>query len=154
MKDNHLNDVEIQQFLFQENQLSSDISDHIQQCAECRNKTEQYKLIFNLVRVQEKPVFDFKLEELVMQKIHLGKPWFSFGLSLFYLFVFIAVPIAGVSIYLFSTLLSYLLEGFAPILLYLIITTVLIIMLFQCADTYIQYNNRMKALDFYQELQH
>ena len=96
MKDNHLNDVEIQQFLFQENQLSSDISDHIQQCAECRNKTEQYKLIFNLVRVQEKPVFDFKLEELVMQKIHLGKPWFSFGLSLFYLFVFIAVPIAGV----------------------------------------------------------
>ena len=121
MRNKHLDEIEIQQYLFEEHNFPPDIDEHIKHCKECRIRAEQYRLIFELVRDQKKPVFDFMLDKLVMKLVNENKTEYSFGKILIYYIVLIAVPVTAAAIYLFRTTLSDLLTGLAPILIYLII---------------------------------
>lgn len=149
MTNKHLNEIDIQEYLLNETYTNTEIIEHIQHCEECRLKAEQYKLIFEVLKIQEKPIFDFNLADLVLKQLPGNKPEFQFGKFFVYCLVLIVAPIIGVLIYLFSTSLSGLVIGIAPILVYLIVTTVIGVMLFQCFDTYTRYKNRMNALNFY-----
>lgn len=153
MKNKHLTDIEIQQYLLLELNSRPDIIEHIQKCEECRIKVEEYRIIFEKIKEQEKPVFDFNLEELIAKQLSRNKPEFSFNRTFIYFFVFIAAPAGGIIIYLFSTTLSGLLMGIGPFFIYLVATTVISLFLFLCYDTYARFKKRMNTLSFYQELQ-
>ncbi len=149
MKNKHIDDIEIQQYLLQETISDTDLIEHIQQCEKCWLKVEQYKTIFEVVKEQEKAAFDFNLTELVLKQLPRNKPSFSPGKFLIYFFVLFALPMAIVLIYLFNSSLSGLATGLTPILIYLISTTVAGLLFFQFFDTYIKYRNRMNAINFY-----
>jgi hypothetical protein len=149
MNNRHLTDIDIQQFLFQESGSDPEISRHIQQCGECRIKADQYRQIFETAVKEKKPVFEFELTELVMKKLPANKPEISLSKSVIYSILFIALPVAGVLIYLFYTRLSFLLIGISPIFVYLIATVMISLFLFQSIDNYIQYKKQIKALEIY-----
>ena len=149
MKNTHLTDLEIQVFLFQEINPDHDISVHLQQCGECRIKADQYRQIFELAGKEEKPAFEFDLTELVMEQLPSRKPEVSLEKSLIYLILLIALPVAGVLIFLFYTRFSLLLTGVSPFFIYLTATGMISLLLFQSIDTYMKYKKRMNALDIY-----
>lgn len=149
MKTEHPDDFVIQQYLFRETISHPDLIEHIQQCEKCRLKVEQYKLIFEAIKEQEKPAFDFQLAELVLKQLPGEKLAFSPGKFLIYFFVLFALPIAGVLIYLFTSSLSGLITGLTPILMYLISITATGLLVFQFFDTYAKYKTRLNAINFY-----
>lgn len=149
MKNIHLTDLEIQVFLFQKLNPDHDISAHLQQCEECRIKVDQYKHIFEAAGKVKKPVFEFNLTELVMEQLPSRKAEVSLWKSLIYLILLIALPVAGVLIYLFYTRLSILLTGVSPFFIFLTSTGMISLLLFQSIDTYMRYKKRMNALDIY-----
>ncbi len=149
MKNIHLTDLEIQEFLFEESDPDHDISTHLQQCEECRIKVDQYKYIFEAAGKEKKPVFGFNLTELVMEQLPYHKVEVSAGKSLIYLILLIALPAAGVLIFLFYTRFSILLTGISPFFIYLTATGMLSLLLFQSIDVYLQYKKKMNALDIY-----
>jgi predicted anti-sigma-YlaC factor YlaD len=149
MKNIHLTDHEIQVFLFQESGADHDISAHLQHCGECRMKVDQYKQIFELAAKEEKAAFAFDLSELVMQQLPSRKTEVSLWKSLIYLVLLIALPVAGVLVYLFYTRFSLLLTGVSPFFIYLTATGMISMLLFQTVDTYIKYKKKIDALGIY-----
>ena len=147
MKDKHLNDAEIQQYILQKNILDVDIIEHIRHCPYCKTKAGQYSLLFDGIKQQEKPVFDFNLAGLVIEQLPQSKPGVSFGYSLFYLIVFIAFFSILTVFYLFGNNLLILMRGVTPILIGLIITTVSSLLVFLCIDMYRKYQTQIKALN-------
>jgi hypothetical protein len=149
MNDKHLRDIDIQQFLFQESSPDPDIFRHIQHCEECGIKADQYRQIFEAAKEAKKPAFEFDLTELVMKQLPSNKSEISLRKSLIYLVLFIAIPAAGVLIYLFYTRFSILLTGISPFFVYLVATAMICLLLFQSIDIYMQYKKKMNALDIY-----
>ena len=148
MKNKHPTDTDIQKYLFEKKNTDTDISGHIDECKDCRLRVAHYRRLFEAVHMQQNPHFDFDLTGLVMKQLVEIKPEFSFGKFLVYFFLFIMAPVSVVLIYLFSTRLSGLLMGIAPFFIYLVVTAVITLLLFQCFDTYSQYKKRIDALNF------
>ena len=69
MKYLHLTDDEIQQYVLEKANGSDTIIEHIQECTHCKERAEEYSLLFRAIQQQEKPVFDFDLADLVLQQL-------------------------------------------------------------------------------------
>lgn len=149
MKNKHISEIEIQEYLYEELNSRTEITEHIQQCEICRMKVEEYKQIFELVKEQEIPAFDFNLADAVMNRLPRKKAELTFGKYIVAFILLITTPSVGIIICLFNTSLSDLLTGITPIIFYLIAITMSALLLFQCFDTYRRYKNKMNALNFY-----
>lgn len=148
MTNKHLNDAEIQQFVLQKTNCDVDIIEHIQHCTNCKIKAEQYRLLFDGIREQEKPIFDFNLAELVMEQLPKRQQKISNEDSFFYFIVFITIFLVCIVFYLFGNNLLNLFWGITPILIGLIITTVTSLLVFLCIDMYKKYQTQMQVLNF------
>ena len=149
MKDRHLSDSEIQEYLLQENKLVTDISEHLQECEICRRTADQYKHIIEAVKRQEKAIFNFGLNELVMKRLPQKNPRLSLKKSLIYSLLLVSFPVGGLILFLISTNLSELMAGTSKIFVYLIITAIISLMLFQGFDSWHRFKKQMNILNSY-----
>jgi hypothetical protein len=149
MKNKHLKDAEIQQYVLQKTNCDIDIIEHVQLCTNCKIKAEQYNLLVEGIKQQEKPVFDFNLAGLVVAQIAKSEHKVSNEKSFFYFIIFISSISVCIVFYLFGNNLLNLFQGFAPISIGLIIITVASLLVFLCIDMYRKYQTQMKALNFY-----
>ena len=148
MKYLHLTDDQIQQYVLEKANCTDEITEHIEACTYCKERAEEYNLLFLGIQQQEKPVFDFDLADLVLQQ--LPKPqtnpsserWASL------LIIFISTLFVCVIGYLFGKNLVILFEGISPVFTGLIITTVISLFVFLCIDMNKNYHAKMKALNF------
>ena len=149
MTSKHLNDADIQQCVLQKTNCDVEIIEHIRHCTNCKIKAEQYRLLFDGIEEQEKPIFDFNLTELVMEQLPEHQQKVSNENSFFYFIVSIAVFSVCIVFYLFENNLLNLFLGTTPILIGLIFTTVTSLLAFLFIDMYRKYQTRMKAVNFY-----
>ena len=149
MTNKHPGDFEIQEYVLQKSNCDAEIIVHIEQCANCKIKAAEYTLLLEEIKCQEKPVFDFKLQDLVMAQLHKSQHNASTEKSFYYFIAFLCVSIVSVVFYFFGNNLLRLFGGAKPILISLIITTVLCLFVFLCIDMYRKYHAHMKALNFY-----
>lgn len=147
MKNDHLTDSDIQNFLFDDAFSDKEAISHIGNCETCRMRVESYKLIFETVGETEKAQFNYDLAESVIQRLPAMKHVPSFSGSIIWLIVVLIAVLSGVLIFLFKTLLSSVILGVAPILIYLTILVVICLIIFQSIDTYRHYHKLMKTLD-------
>ena len=147
MKKIHLTDEEIQQYAFDTETCPKVWFEHIQICPHCQQQVQAYQLLFEGIESQEKVVFDFDLEALVMEQLPQPKPVqdkpFVFSLA-----VIITVMI-GIVGFVFGNSLTNLFSYLQPILVGLVILTSLGIMVFLGIDMYQRYKTQMKVLNFY-----
>ncbi len=111
MKNKHLDDTEIQEYVLQKANCDINIIEHIQHCASCKIHAEQYRLLFDGIKEQEKPGFDFNLAELVMEQLPEPRQKVSGEHSFSYLMVFLAIFFASIVFYFFGNNLLNLLGG-------------------------------------------
>ena len=149
MTNEHLDDAEIQQYALKKTDCDIYITEHIRHCTSCRAKARQYNLLFERIKQQEKPVFDFSLADLVMAQLPETQRRDSYDNAFFYFAVCIAVFSGCTIFYLFGSNLLSLFSGITPILIYLLITTVTGLLVFLCMDMYRKYLTKMNALKYY-----
>lgn len=149
MTNKHLNDADIQHYVLQKTNCDVEIIEHIQHCTNCKIKVEQYRLLFDGIKVQQKPIFDFNLAELVTEQLPKRQQKVSNENSFFYIIVLIAILFVCILFYLFGNNLLNLFWGITPKLIGLIITTVTSLLVFLCIDMYKKYQTQMQALNFY-----
>ena len=149
MTNKHLNEAELQQYVLQKTNGDTEIIEHIQNCTSCKIKAEQYNLLFEEIKQQEKPVFDFDLVDLVVAQLPKSQQNVSNGKFVLYFIIFIALISACIVFYLFGNNLLNLFGEIAPMPISLIIITVAGLLVFLCTDMYRKYQTQMKALNFY-----
>jgi hypothetical protein len=149
MTNNHLNDAEIQQYILQKTQCNIDIVKHVQNCKTCKIKAKQYTLLFEGIKQQENPVFDFNLADLVIGQLPKSRVRVSNDKSFSYFIFFISLFSLCIILYLFRDSLLSLFKGITPILIGLIITSVISISVFLGIDMYKKYQTKLKCLNFY-----
>ncbi len=149
MINKHLTDPEIQQYALSKADCDQQHLQHITGCEDCRQKAEQYSLLFNAIGHEEIPLFDFNLSALVLKQLPqaekanvLEKYFVHFITS-----VLIALPV--VLLYLCRIYILNLFSGNAMILTALIITAIGSLSIFLCLDMYRKYKKQMEALNFY-----
>lgn len=149
MTNEHLNDAEIQQYALQKIDCDIYITEHIRHCANCQVKAQQYALLFEGIKQQEKPVFDFNLADLVIAQLPETQHKVSYGNAFFYFIICIAIFSGCTIFYFWGINLLSLFSGITPILSYLLITTVTGLLVFLCIDMYRKYLTKMKTLKYY-----
>lgn len=145
----HPDDISIQQYALQKENCSADIVGHMAHCEDCQLKASSYTLLFTALKEQEKPSFDFNLPALVMEQIPQTKPAPDADNSFVYLIVLMVFGLLGIGGYLFKEIFVSSFLRLAPILTYLIITTVISLLIFQGLDIYRKYQQQIKTLNFY-----
>ncbi len=149
MKYLHLTDDEIQQYVLEKANCADEVIEHIGSCLNCKEKAAQYRLLFEGIKQQEKPVFDFNLADLVLDQLPKtqtkpsSEKWFSF------LIIFISTLFVGAIGYLFGKNLVSIFAGISSALIGLIIITVAALFIFLFVDMNRKYQAKMKALNFY-----
>jgi len=146
MKNNHLTDIDIQTFVLQKENCDIAIVEHIAQCDSCKMEVEQYKILFEEIKQQEQPIFDFDLSDLVMAQ--LPQPKHVFENTLIYSTVFATIIVMSIVFYFLRDNLLGMVKVITPIFIYLIITAALTLSIFLCIDMYMKFQKRMNALNF------
>jgi len=149
MINKHVNDDEIQQYVLQKADCDIDIIKHIRSCETCKIKAEQYNLLFEAIKQQEKPAFDFNIADLVIEQLPKSRYKVSTGKLFSYFIIFISIFSLSIIFYFFRDSLLSLFKGISPILVALIITTVTCLFVILFIDMYRKYQAQMKALNFY-----
>jgi len=149
MKNEHLTDSDLQKILFGDSDAVQEAISHLECCEECSIRAGGYKNIFEAVGKQEKSKFEFELSELVMDRLPVMKREHTFTKSVIKLLLFIAIPLAALTVFLFRTGLSDLFTGITPIFFYLAGIVVAGLILFNSIDVYIHFRKHMKVLDIY-----
>ena len=96
---------------------------------------------------QEKAVFDFNLQDLILKQLPKVKTKFSWEDFLVYALAFAVFGSIGIPAYLFRGYLLKMVSGFVPIVMYLIVITMMAILLFQGIETYRKYQKQISALN-------
>jgi len=149
MINKHVNDDEIQQYVLQKADCDIDIIKHIRSCETCKIKAEQYNLLFEAIKQQEKPAFDFNIADLVIEQLPKSRYKVSTDKLFSYFIIFISIFSLSIIFYFFRDSLLSLFKGISPILVALIITTVTCLFVILFIDMYRKYQAQMKALNFY-----
>ena len=148
MKYLHLTDDQIQQYVLEKANCNNEIIEHVVTCTYCKERAEEYNLLFRGIQQQEKPVFDFDVTDLVLQQLPKSQtqPFSEKWISL--LIIFMSILFCCVIGYLFGKNLVILFGGISPVFMGLIITTVISIFVFLYIDMNKSYHAKMKALNF------
>jgi len=157
MIDNHLTDGDIQQYVLNKAGCAMDIITHMHDCEYCKTKAETYRLIFSEIKQQPKPAFDFDLSAAVMKQISIEKSKFSLNSLPGFVIILSALAAIGVPsylykakiIYFFKTYILGITSGISSIVIFLVVITFLIFLVFQCVEMYGRYRQKNNALDFY-----
>lgn len=148
MINKHLNDNEIQQYVLQKATCNADIVKHIEHCATCEIKAKQYSLLFEGIKQQEQPAFNFNIADLVIAQLPQPEEKVSTDKLFFYWIIFICVVFLSIVSYLFKDTLFGFFKGITLIVAALTITTVTCLFVILCIDMYRKYQAQMKALNF------
>ncbi len=143
----HLTEQEIQDFAFDKSNV--EWASHVAGCEHCKTKTESYQMLFSGIKEQAQPAFDFDLSSLVFAQLPKPQPKFSFENAFIYLIFVVTMLVLGVGYYFMKDYLVNIFTGLAPILIFLIASTLSVIFIFQAIETIRKYQKQMRALSFY-----
>ena len=141
----HLSEEEIQQYAVDKKASVPHLIAHMEVCADCQAKVQTYTQLFEAIRLQEKPAFDFDLSELLMPQ--LAKPKFAFNDFLGYLTVFLMGLSTIVAVFVFRKYLANIFTGVMPMFIYLILLTGLAVIVFQVAEMFRKYQKQISTLN-------
>ena len=147
MKNIHLTDEEIQQYVLDAHTCSEVLLKHIKHCEHCQQQALHYQLLFEGIEAQEKVVFNFDLTSLVMEQLPQTKP--AYDKQLIYALAATIVTMIGATGFVFGNSLISLFAYVQPILVGLVIITAIGLAVFLGIDMYQKYKAQIKTLSLY-----
>jgi hypothetical protein len=147
MNTEHLSEQEIQQYALDNDSCEKKIRQHVGVCQYCREKIQNYQLLFTAIKAQPPAAFNFNLADSVLEK--LPQPKKSFDLFFDSIILWLAILCMSLVIYLFRSHLLYLFSNIALFSICLIITGQLTVLAFLCIENYITFLKKMKKLNYH-----
>lgn len=147
MKIQHLCDKDIQEYIFDTSNCSSDIIEHINSCEVCKKVSESYLLLSGELKSQPEPVLDFNLTKLVLDRLILPKkePIYNYLLSFI---IIMSIGITFFTIYIFRDVFSNIFSANITISNYFIVSITILISLFLGFDMYRSYYKKINMLKY------
>jgi len=149
MNTQHLTEEEIQQHVLDNSGSYSKTMEHLRSCPQCSEKAKSYRLLFNGLRQQQHPAFDFDLTELVMAQLPPAAPKAAKENLLIYFFIIAAIAVTGFASYFFRDYVVLLFGSIAPVLIYLFITGFITLSVLLILDMYRNYKKKIHVLNIY-----
>ena len=144
MKTQHLSDENIQEYILSKsNQMS--VSDHLHGCDVCKAKVEVYQNIITGIKEQSHAEFDFNLSEFVMIKIEQKGSAYS---NVFWLFVTLGIGVMVITVFFLGKHITNLFSGVSEMASYLVVTTAVVLLLFQGMEIVRKYKRQIDAVNF------
>lgn len=145
MKNEHINEIEIQQYVLGKDDCDIIIIEHINQCQKCKAEVGIYELLFAEIKKEPNPVFEFDIVNLVMQQLP-EKQNFSFDKYLIALLSGASLTILSILIYLTNQYFPTVFNGISTMQFSLIVVTIILISIFLYVDMNKNYKNKMNFL--------
>ena len=145
----HLTDDEVQIFVVDKQNVEMRIIEHMHICAECRAKTEVYRLLISGIEQQPLPVFDFDLSASVLKQLPAPQPKSTNEELVTWILVFVSIGFIAGAVYYFRSYWASMFEGVATIFIYLITISAIMVIAALVFDMYKKYRKEMKVLDLY-----
>jgi hypothetical protein len=139
----HLTEAELQLYVTEPNVLVAEQRFHVQGCARCQSKAENYVLLFNSIQDAAKPAFDFNLSALVMEQLPAPKrslPWAALSISI------LSIAIVAVSLALFWSSAIAVIKSVSIILFAAVATGALVVLFFQALEMLNAHHKQMNVL--------
>ena len=149
MINEHVTDKEIQIFILEGGKCDVHTVEHIRHCSQCALKAAEYKVLFEGIEQQEKPLFDFPLADLVIVQLPAAQPQDGFDRVFLFVIALVGILFVSTVLYLFKDILLNPAWKIHPFAIGLIITTVASVLVFLVTDSYRKYQNQMDAINFY-----
>ncbi len=146
MIDNHLTELEIQEYAFDKENSNTSVGNHIESCNICKVKVDAYRLIFSEVKNIQKPVFDYDLQGLVLSGIAPPKTGFSFSIFSGYFIAIVTAAILGISAILIRGFLADMFNDVPSYFYNTLVVLAILITVFQSIEMYIRFQNKMSRL--------
>jgi len=140
MLNGHLSDEQLQELAL--NSAPGNEAKHIESCAACKAKLENYRLLMNVISKQPAPAFNFDLAAAVFAQL---EPSSTKGLW-WMLIVTVAGILTAAGIY-FGEYMPVIYQGIKSIGTYLIIISLVVLAIMLAIDQYKTYQKKMKLLD-------
>lgn len=139
----HLTDQEIQLFIAEPDILNSQLKKHVAYCQQCQASIANYRMMFEGIKQQEEPVFDFDVSALVINQLPVPKRSFSWMLLLIPI---LSIAVITVSAIFFSTAIITVVKGMSVILLAIAAASTIVILFFQALEMIKDYQKKMHLL--------
>ena len=144
MKTQHLSDENIQEYVLSKSHEIS-VIDHLHRCDVCKAKVEVYQNIITGIKEQSHAEFDFNLSELVMTRIEQKDSTYS---KIFWLFATLGIGVIVITVLFFGKHITNLFVGIPKMASYLVVTTAVVLLLFQGMEIVRRYKRQMEAVNF------
>ena len=157
MIDKHLADADIQEFVLNKSNCSLDVVAHIHKCVQCQAQAETYKHLCSEHKEHPKTAFDFDLSAAVLKQVTTEESKFSLNSLPGYFIILSAFAAIGIPSYLyklkiakfFKTYILGIASGISSLVIYLVIITFFIFLIFQSVEMYKKYQRKIDDLNFY-----
>jgi len=144
----HLTDSQIQQFVFEPAASDDGCNAHIQQCAVCRSRVEEYRLLFTEIEKMPQAAFEIDLEAMIMKQLPQSSisrkddKMFWYGIAaVCFLFVLSVIIFFGKE-------LAVIFGGVEWLTTALIGTAAICLLVFLAFDMYRSYLAKLEAFNF------
>jgi hypothetical protein len=144
----HLSEIEIQDYVLQQMKSETHIAGHLQTCSHCKLRVEEYQLLFNAIKAQPEPAFDFDLSAIVLSEIAPSEKKMSWEVSFAWFFAIAGSLLIVGALYSFRIYIVQMISGVSGVLLYLLFIPVLAIALLQVVELYQNHQRKMNSLNF------
>jgi len=139
----HLTETEIQLYVAEPQAISRQLAAHVEGCALCRAKVDNYVSLFKQIQEAPKPTFDFDLKALVLEQLPAPKmafPWAAI------LITALATALIAVSAVFFWSGIVVLIKEVSGVLLAVAATGAVVIVGFQVIELLKEHQKRMDTL--------
>ncbi|WP_109852020.1 hypothetical protein [Aquimarina sp. AU58] len=147
MKTQHPCDKDIQEYIFDTSNCSSDIIEHINSCEVCKKVSESYLLLSKELKSQPEPVLEFDLSELILDQLTFSKKESIYNYMLSFIII-MSIGITFFTIYIFRDVFSNMFSANITISNYFIVSITTIISLFLGFDMYRSYYKKINMLKY------
>jgi hypothetical protein len=149
MMTRHLSDTELQD-IASNGTITFEFERHLIECTNCKTKLANYKFLFEVIHQTDKPVFDFDVAELVLEKLPIHKNRKS---SLAYNAVCLSSILSLFALVFFKTYILNIFESLSATSIGILALPTVCIIGFQCfgmLKMYRKQKNILKSFDLLQ----
>ncbi|HEY8898145.1 MAG TPA: hypothetical protein VIM79_25135 [Niastella sp.] len=149
MKQEHLTENELQQFVLEPLEAGPQQAAHVAECTKCAAVVANYRLMFTALNTMEKPAFNFDLEKQIMAALSVsptrknGFPWFAIGISA------VSAAMVAIPLYIMRNYFTHMFTSIPAPVVYLVAATTLTIIIFQCRELFSSYRQKTRLLNYY-----
>jgi hypothetical protein len=150
MNNYHPADSDIQQYALDKNSCAKELVSHIETCSFCQEALTQYRLLFSGIREQEKPVFEFDVQALILNHLVTENSVTRADRIVGAFLVLFAFSIVGIPLYLFRTNILNVFAGISPFFIYSILICASLFVSYKSLELYFNYKKQMRFLNINQ----